>query len=195
MNELSVGASLTWQITAREAAAAKHQYIEKEHKFICTCSLEMVLRYLEPPTPDVKQAFLGHEIPFGVYTKNHREEMLRKVRSVFRPEFLNRIDELILFKPLGQEDIHKIAQIMLGSLNSLLKEKGISLQGTQNAIDFICRKGYDPAKGARLLQREIERMIAQPLSEKILKGDFAQRDVINVDATSDEITLKKEVRD
>lgn len=138
--------------------------------------------------------FKGPEIPYGVYTENHREEMLRKVKSVFRPEFLNRIDELILFKPLSREDIYKIAQIILESLSSRLKEKGISLQVTQNAIDLICRKGYDPANGARPMQREIERMVVQPLSEKILKDDLTYGDAINIDTVGDEIKLKKEAR-
>lgn len=135
--------------------------------------------------------FRGPEPQYGVYTENHKEEILRKVKSIFRPEFLNRIDEIILFKPLGQENIHKIAQIMLKSLNIRLKEKGISLNFSQNAVDLISRKGYDPANGARPLQREIERMIAQPLSERILKGEFRQGDIVDVDAIGDEIILNK----
>jgi ATP-dependent Clp protease ATP-binding subunit ClpC len=120
-----------------------------------------------------------------------RQAVQQKVQSVFRPEFLNRIDETIVFNPLGLEHIHQIARIMLGELSSRLKGSGIGLQFDQHVIEFICGKYYDPAYGARPLGRQIENLITYPISEKILSGTFTRGDVIAVSVKDGEIAFEK----
>ena len=151
-------------------------------------------------TVDAKNAIfimtsnIGSEVYFRgpkIDKENQTEEILKKVKSVLRPEFFNRIDEIIIFNSLSLENINKIAQIMLENFNSHLKESGISFHFNQNVTEFICEY-CDPAYGARQLEREIEKMVMHPLSDKILRGDFTQGDVITIDATNGEITFTKE---
>lgn len=151
-------------------------------------------------TVDAKNAIfimtsnIGSEVYFRgpeIDKENQTEEIFQKVKSVLRPEFFNRIDEIIIFNSLSLENINKIAQIMLENFNSRLKESGISFHFNQNVTEFICEY-YDPAYGARQLEREIEKMIMHPLSDKMLSGEFTQGDVIIVDTTNGEITFTKE---
>ena len=124
------------------------------------------------------------ERAYGAYSgkdKVNKEEILQRIKAVFRPEFLNRIDEIIIFNPLGTEEIEKIAQIQLNKLSDRLAKKGIILHVKDEMVKLICRKGYDPINGARPLRRTIEHLIAEPLSEKILKGEIREGSEVVVD--------------
>ncbi len=103
------------------------------------------------------------------------------LKSTFRPEFLNRIDEIIIFNNLTKEDIIKIVDIQIKYLNQRLAEKGLSLELTEKAKEWIANVGYDPIFGARPLKRAIQRYIENPLALKVLEGAFEEGDKIIVD--------------
>jgi len=117
------------------------------------------------------------------------ERMSEKVRdelkNVFNPEFLNRVDDMIVFHPLDREQIASIVQIMLRDVRKRLAEEDLTLTLTDAGTDFLVKQGYDEAYGARPLRRAIQRFIEDPLSEKILLGDFSRGDEIEVDASAD----------
>lgn len=123
------------------------------------------------------------------------EEIKSKVTSElkrnFRPEFLNRVDEVIVFHSLIKKEIKKILDLMLNEVKELLKEKEIKLELTEEAKDLIAKEGYDPDFGARPLRRAIQRLIENPLSEKILEGKFKQGDTVTVEIKEGNIVLKK----
>lgn len=120
-----------------------------------------------------------------------KNRMMEQMRRTFRPEFLNRIDDIIVFRPLGQEHIHQIVDIMLSDLKQQLKERDMSLNVTEAAKDFLGRKGYDPEYGARPLRRAIQRYLEDPLSDEILKGKFKDGDTVEVTAAEDKLEFRK----
>ncbi len=107
------------------------------------------------------------------------EEMKRllmdEVKRTFKPEFLNRLDETIVFKPLDKEALEKIVDIEVGFVNKRLKEQGIEVELTVEARDFFVEKGFDPVFGARPLKRVIQRFLEDPLAEEIIKGSLSER--------------------
>jgi ATP-dependent Clp protease ATP-binding subunit ClpB len=121
--------------------------------------------------------------------QSDRGEMERRVnetlREAFKPEFLNRVDEIIIFNNLGREEIKSIVEIQLGRLRRNLASRKMALDITDAAKALIADKGYDPAYGARPLKRTIQRLIQDPLAVKILEGEFKEGDVIRIDADGD----------
>jgi ATP-dependent Clp protease ATP-binding subunit ClpB len=118
--------------------------------------------------------------------EEQREEMLTRVdealRAQFKPEFLNRIDETIVFHQLGREHIARIVDIQLERVQKLLAERRIEIEVTDEAKQLIAEKGYDPHYGARPLKRVIQRMLQDPLAMKILEGEFPEGSKVRVDA-------------
>jgi ATP-dependent Clp protease ATP-binding subunit ClpB len=110
-----------------------------------------------------------------------RSRVMEVVRSTFKPEFLNRVDEMIIFHSLGKEEIKKIVEIQLNHLNKRLAEKKLSLRLTESAKELLVEQGFDPVYGARPLKRTLQRMIQDPLALKLLSGDFAEGNLIGVD--------------
>lgn len=110
-----------------------------------------------------------------------QKRVLEVVRSTFKPEFLNRVDEIIIFHALAKEEIKKIVEIQLSFLNKRLAEKKLSLRLTESAKELLVNQGFNPVYGARLLKRTIQRMIQDPLALKLLEGDFSEGDLIEVD--------------
>jgi ATP-dependent Clp protease ATP-binding subunit ClpB len=100
----------------------------------------------------------------------------------FRPEFLNRVDEIVIFNPLSKENIKKIIELQLGYLKKLLAERKIQLELTPRALELLFREGYDPQFGARPLKRAIQRLIQDPLAMKLLDGDVLPGETVEVDA-------------
>jgi len=124
---------------------------------------------------------------------NNRNEMERLVgaalREAFKPEFLNRVDEAIIFNSLGRDEIKSIVEIQLKRLRQNLAHRKISLELSERAQALIAEKGYDPAYGARPLKRTIQRMIQDPLAVKILDGEFKEGDLVKIDAVGDELVF------
>ena len=120
-----------------------------------------------------------------------REAVFERLHSLFRPEFLNRIDETLLFRKLGKEQILGIVDLQLRFLAERLEEKRIRLEVTPQAKAFLAEEGYDPAFGARPLKRTIQTLVQNPLSKKLLEGGFAEGDTITVDKGSNALTFEK----
>jgi ATP-dependent Clp protease ATP-binding subunit ClpB len=114
--------------------------------------------------------------------KKAREAALAALQQIFRPEFLNRVDDIVLFKPLGQEQIERIIEMQLRSLVQILAGRQITLTLTPAAKTLLFREGYDPAYGARPMKRAIQRLIQDPLALKILDGEVHAGDKVAVDA-------------
>jgi ATP-dependent Clp protease ATP-binding subunit ClpB len=124
-----------------------------------------------------------------IMTSNVRT--VEALRDVFRPEFLNRIDEVIEFKPLTKEQIGEIVELQLERLRERLAERRIELELTDAAKEVLAEAGWDPAFGARPLKRAIQRLVENPLALRLLEGDFADGDTIRVDAEDGEIRFEK----
>jgi ATP-dependent Clp protease ATP-binding subunit ClpB len=126
-------------------------------------------------------------VAVGMSETNIREAL----RAHFKPEFLNRIDDIIIFKPLGKDEITKIIDIQLGSLRNHLADRKITLELTPAARDEVFREGYDPAFGARPLKRAIQKLLADPLALRILEGDIQAGDHVMADVNRDgELTFQ-----
>jgi ATP-dependent Clp protease ATP-binding subunit ClpA len=112
---------------------------------------------------------------------------------VFRPEFINRIDEIVIFNPLGKEQLERIVDLMLKSVDQLLAERKITLELTPAAKELLLREGYDPAYGARPLRRTIQRLIQDPLAMQILEGAILPGDHVKVhrDAKKDAMRFER----
>ncbi|MEO1745307.1 MAG: AAA family ATPase, partial [Pseudomonadota bacterium] len=119
-----------------------------------------------------------------------RDVVMDAVRAAFRPEFLNRVDETILFHRLRREDMGQIVSIQLGRLEKLLEDRKITLDLEDAAYDWLAEKGYDPAYGARPLKRVIQRELQDPLAELILSGEVSDGATIKVLAGSDRLNFK-----
>jgi ATP-dependent Clp protease ATP-binding subunit ClpB len=102
------------------------------------------------------------------------------LKQNIRPEFLNRVDDIILFKPLTREDIRQIVVLQLKRAEGMLAKKNLKLEVSKEAMDFLGKVGYDPSFGARPLKRVIQKRIVDPLAQKILAGEFGEGDTIAV---------------
>ncbi len=107
-------------------------------------------------------------------------QVMSSLRQAFKPEFLNRVDDIIIFHPLGTEQIEKIVDLQLARLEKLLAERKISIEVTPEAKRVLAEEGYDPAFGARPLKRSIQRLIQNPLAMAVLEGKFVDGDAIVV---------------
>lgn len=107
--------------------------------------------------------------------------LLREVEKFFRPEFINRLDDTIIFRPLSKDDLYRIIDIEIQKVTKRLVEQGIKLETTLGAHDFLIEKGYNPDFGARPLQRAIEQYVEDPLSESILRGEYKQMACVKID--------------
>jgi len=142
---------------------------------------------------DIYRTDDSFEQAYGVYggeaKKMDEKEILKRLKWTFHPEFLNRIDEIIIFQQLGIEDIKKIARLMLDDLGMRLADKEITFQIEDSVIELISRTGYNPTNGARSLRRVIERLIIEPLSEKILEREITMGDSIVISASDGSIEV------
>ncbi|MGA8038461.1 MAG: ATP-dependent chaperone ClpB [Candidatus Acidiferrales bacterium] len=116
--------------------------------------------------------------------KKAREEAMAALREIFRPEFLNRIDDIVLFRPLGKDQIERIIDLQLQHLLKRLDERQITLKLTSAAKALLFKEGYDPVYGARPMKRAIQKLIQDPLALKILDGEVKPGDTVKVDADS-----------
>jgi ATP-dependent Clp protease ATP-binding subunit ClpB len=124
--------------------------------------------------------------------KRLRAEIMETLRQSLRPEFLNRIDEIVVFKALGREEIGRIVKIQTAYLMKRLADKRIALTLSPAAEELLAREGYDPVYGARPLKRTIQRLIQDPLALKLLEGEFKDGDAVVTDAKGGEIVFRKQ---
>jgi len=118
-----------------------------------------------------------------------KETVLEQLDKQFRPEFLNRVDEKVVFRPLSKEDLESIVDIMIGDINHRLEEKGLTLKTNKKVKQFLVEKGYDPKLGARPLRRAISEYVEDPLSEEVLKGKFGYGSKISLKVDEDKLSF------
>jgi ATP-dependent Clp protease ATP-binding subunit ClpC len=126
--------------------------------------------------------------------ENMKDNVMSQLRKTFRPEFLNRLDEIIVFHALDKEHIKQIVDLMLDDLRERLKEKDMELEITESAKTKLAEDGYDSEFGARPLRRTIQRQIENPLSIKILDKEVAENSKVKVDVKDDELTFETVVK-
>ena len=135
------------------------------------------------------QELSADDTPEG-YTKM-KATVMGVVQAHFRPEFINRLDDIVVFHPLDKAQIREIAKIQLRGLEKRLAERGIRLELAEKALDFLGNVGFDPVYGARPLKRAIQQQIENPLAQKILGGDYGNGDVVRVDAEGGRLVFGK----
>ncbi len=129
-----------------------------------------------------KQGSLGFVAPKEDVTHDEMKvRLLDEVKRTFKPEFLNRVDDIIVFRSLTKENLRNIVQLEISSVANRLKEKGIEVELSPSALDLLIEKGFDPVYGARPLKRTIQRLLEDPLAEDIISGQFKEGIKINVD--------------
>ena len=113
------------------------------------------------------------------------------LRDHFRPEFLNRIDEIVVFEPLTRDQLGDIVELQLARLRERLADRGLSLELTDAAKEVVTEAGWDPTYGARPLKRALQRLVENPLALRLLEGDFGEGDTVRVDAQNGELAFTK----
>jgi ATP-dependent Clp protease ATP-binding subunit ClpB len=180
------GGQLTEAVRRRPYSVILLDEIEKAHAEVFDVLLQVLddgrLTDGQGRTVDFRNTVL-------IMTSNVRS--VDALRDVFRPEFLNRIDEVIEFEPLTKEQIGEIVELQLARLRERLGERHIELELTDAAKEALADAGWDPAFGARPLKRAIQRLIENPLALRLLEGDFADGDTIRVDAEDGEIRFER----
>ena len=125
--------------------------------------------------------------------KRMEEAVLNELKQHFRPEFLNRVDDTIIFHSLSEDQIGQIVEIQLQRISKRLTEQKLTLQLTQQAKQLLAKRGWDPQWGARPLKRALQEYLLDPLATKLLSGEFRQGDLIHVDASGEELTFVREI--
>ena len=126
----------------------------------------------------------------GVDTETTKTQVMEMLRQTIRPEFLNRIDEIIMFQPLNQQQIRDIVGLQISSVHKMLMNNGIDLRVTDDAIDFIAREGYDPQFGARPVKRALQRLVLNELSKSIIAGKVDGKRPVIVELRDGELHFK-----
>jgi ATP-dependent Clp protease ATP-binding subunit ClpB len=128
----------------------------------------------------------------GGLNEGVRRQVMEALRQHFRPEFINRIDEIIFFHALGLEHMKAIVEIQIGGLLKRLEDRKIHVELTEAAKGYIVTEGYDPMFGARPLKRTIQRKVLDPLALRVLEGEFREGDRVIVDVGADGLQFQKE---
>ena len=123
-----------------------------------------------------------------------KSKVMTEVQKLFRPEFLNRLDEIIVFHELSEEQLRKIVDLMVNELEERLSEHKLGIEMTDKAKSWIAKEGYDPVYGARPLRRVIERYVENPLSSMLLRNELHDGEVIKVDVDKDGLTFKTKAK-
>lgn len=201
------GGQLTEAVRRRPYCVILFDEIEKAHRDVFNILLQVLedgrLTDSHGRTVDFKNTVIimtsnvgSHYMEELVHDGNFsevRKKIWDELKTRFQPEFLNRIDEIIIFKPLFPDEIKKIVDIQLRNIQKRLDEKNITIELTQNARDWLASMGYDPVFGARPLKRVIQRYLLDPLSVKILCGEVMENEKVQVDydLDSDSLTFRK----
>jgi len=131
-----------------------------------------------------------HFFAAGLSPDQQKEQVLAEVRGTFRPEFLNRVDEIIVFQPLGKDEIAGIVDIQIRLLQRRLAERKLSVILTPAAREYLALKGFDPAYGARPLKRLIQREVQDALAMRLLSGELREGDTVEIDREGDGLAFR-----
>jgi ATP-dependent Clp protease ATP-binding subunit ClpB len=180
------GGQLTEAVRRRPYSVVLLDEIEKAHAEV----FDVLLQILDDGRLTDGQ---GRTVDFRntviIMTSNLRS--VDAMREVFRPEFLNRIDEIVPFAPLSREQLSEIVELQLARLRDRLAERGIALELTDAAKEALAEAGWDPAYGARPLKRSIQRLVENPLALRLLEHEFGEGDTVRVDAPVGELVFEK----
>lgn len=200
------GGQLTEAIRRRPYAVILFDEIEKAHPDVFNVMLQVLddgrITDAQGHTVDFKNAIIimtsniGSQYILDVSGDDERyEEMKSRVmealRSNFRPEFLNRVDEMIIFHALRQDQLRDIVKLQLKRLEQRLEDRKMTVRLTDAALDFLAEVGYDPVYGARPLKRAIQRELETQIAKAILRGDFSEGDTIFVDVENERLSFKR----
>ena len=133
----------------------------------------------------------GSELWLSQKNNVTRDELNRVLQSTFKPEFLNRLDEIVVFHGLTKDDLNRIVDIQLKRVKELLAQRDIKIELTQAAKDYIVDKGADTDFGARPLKRAIQHELQDPLALEILEGSFVEGDTVKVDSNGEKLSFSK----
>jgi ATP-dependent Clp protease ATP-binding subunit ClpC len=120
-----------------------------------------------------------------------RDKIMDEAKKTFRPEFLNRLDDIIVFRALTKPDLIEILDLEMSKVIARLKNKNITLQLDEKAKDFLVEKGYDPQYGARPMRRSVERFLEDPLAEEILRGSLHEGEPVHVSVENDRLSFSQ----
>jgi ATP-dependent Clp protease ATP-binding subunit ClpB len=180
------GGQLTEAVRRRPYSVVLLDEIEKAHPEVFNILLQVLddgrLTDGQGRTVDFRNTVL-------IMTSNVRSE--EAMRETFRPEFLNRMDEIVEFEALTREQIGEIVELQLTRLRARLAERRIQLELTDAAKEHLAEAGWDPTYGARPLKRAIQRLVENPLALRLLEGDFEEGDTVRVDVGEDELSFAK----
>jgi ATP-dependent Clp protease ATP-binding subunit ClpB len=140
-------------------------------------------------TSNIGSRHLIEGITDGEIPESVRESVLSDLRAHFRPEFLNRIDDTVLFRPLGLEQIAQIVELLLTSLNKRLADRRIVIALDDKAREWVAERGYDPVYGARPLRRFLQKEIETPLAKALLRGEVRDGQLVTFARAGDALTL------
>ncbi len=197
------GGQLTEAVRRRPYSVILFDEIEKAHQDVFNILLQILedgrLTDGQGRTVDFKNAVVIMTSNLGTAVLQdtrlpdgeRRRLVMDAVREHFRPEFLNRVDEIIIFNSLTREQIYRIVQIQLEALRKRLADRRITLSLTPAALELIAEEGYDPTYGARPLKRVIQRRLQDPLALEILNGKFGEGDTVEVDAQDGQLVLRR----
>jgi ATP-dependent Clp protease ATP-binding subunit ClpB len=200
------GGQLTEAIRRRPYAVVLFDEIEKAHPDVFNIMLQILddgrVTDAQGHTVDFKNTIIimtsniGSQYILDIAGDESRyDEMRRRVmealRNSFRPEFLNRIDELIIFHSLNKQELRQIVQLQVQRLEQRLGERKMSLKISETALDFLAEVGFDPVFGARPLKRAIQRELETPIAKAILRGEFNDGDTIFVDVENERLAFKR----
>jgi ATP-dependent Clp protease ATP-binding subunit ClpB len=182
------GGQLTEAVRRRPYSVVLLDEIEKAHQEV----FDVLLQILDDGRLTDGQ---GRTVDFRntviIMTSNIRSS--EALTEHFRPEFLNRIDEIVLFKPLSREQLGEIVELQITRLRERLAERGLGLELTDEAKELVAEAGWDPTYGARPLKRALQRLVENPLALRLLEGEFAEGDTVRVDARDGELVFEKAV--
>jgi ATP-dependent Clp protease ATP-binding subunit ClpC len=150
-------------------------------------------------TSNIGQKMIVEQGPIGFMAQEDREATYDKIKETvldsmkreFRPEFLNRVDEIIVFHPLTDKELKEIAGLMIADVQKQVKFQEMELAVSEAAKEIIVKEGYEPKFGARPLRRAVQRLIENPLSNQIIEGKFKAGDKIKADASEGKIVFEK----
>ena len=198
------GGQLTEAVRRRPYSVVLFDEIEKAHADVFNVLLQLLddgrLTDGQGRTVDFRNTVVIMTSNMGSHlfreyerTEKLRPLLMQELRNTLRPEFLNRIDEVVIFQPLGREEITRIVDIQLAHLRRRLLDRRIHLEVSDAAKALLGREGYDPTYGARPLKRTIQRLVQDPLALKLLEREFVEGDTVAVDVDVDQLVFRKEV--